>query len=237
MAHYGAPPGPPYGGYQQGYGAPPPNPAYGTHPGGYAPAPPQHGGGYGGGHAGFTNPQDAPPPGADPMLWQWFIAVDTDRSRAITATELKTALTNGDWTPFDLDTVKLLMSLFDTDRSGTIGFNEFAGVWKYIQDWQNIFKTFDRDRSGFIDGRELSDALTTFGFPLSPPLLDLLQKKYASGTGSHGAPPPGINFDRFVRACVVVKQLTEAFRKFDTDRDSWIQINYDQFMHTVLSLP
>jgi hypothetical protein len=25
---------------------------------------------------------------------------------------------------FDLDTVKLLMSIFDTDRSGTIGFNE-----------------------------------------------------------------------------------------------------------------
>ena len=27
-------------------------------------------------------------------------------------------------TAFDLDTVKLLMSIFDTDRSGTIGFNE-----------------------------------------------------------------------------------------------------------------
>jgi len=31
---------------------------------------------------------------------------------------------SGFCTAFDLDTVKLLMSIFDTDRSGTIGFNE-----------------------------------------------------------------------------------------------------------------
>ncbi len=47
----------------------------------------------------------------------------------------------------------------------------------------------------------------------------------------------GISFDRFVRACVVVKQLAEAFGRLDTDRDGWIQINYDTFMHTVLTLP
>jgi hypothetical protein len=37
---------------------------------------------------------------------------------------------------FDLDTVKMLMSIFDSDRSGTIGFNEFSGLWRYIKDWQ-----------------------------------------------------------------------------------------------------
>lgn len=54
--------------------------------------------------------------------------------------------------------------------------------------------------------------------------------------GAH-APPPGISFDRFVRACVVIKTLTESFQRLDTDRDGWVQINYDQFMHTVLSAP
>jgi peflin len=51
------------------------------------------------------------------------------------------------------------------------------------------------------------------------------------------APSPGITFDRFVRACVVVKQITESFARIDTDHDGWIQINYDQFMSTVLALP
>lgn len=59
----------------------------------------------------------------------------------------------------------------------------------------------------------------------------------ANQTAARGGPAPGISFDRFVRACVVVKQLSESFGKLDTDRDGWIQINYDQFMHTVLSLP
>ena len=59
----------------------------------------------------------------------------------------------------------------------------------------------------------------------------------ANQTAVHGGPPPGISFDRFVRACVVVKQLSEAFQKLDTDRDGWIQISYDQFMQTVLTLP
>lgn len=31
------------------------------------------------------------------------------------------------------------------------------------QDWQNVFKHFDRDRSGSIDGQELHGALAQFG--------------------------------------------------------------------------
>ncbi|KAJ2917712.1 hypothetical protein MD484_g2707, partial [Candolleomyces efflorescens] len=237
---YGAPPGPPGGGYgggAGGYGAPPPaGGGYGAPPpaGGYG-GPPAYGGGFAapGGNRGA-------PPGADPQLWNWFTAVDTDRSGMIHAEELQQALINGDWSRFDLDTVKMLMTIFDVDRSGTIGFNEFAGLWKYIKDWQNVFKHFDRDRSGSIDGGELREALAQFGYNLSPGLLELLQKKYdakANQTAVRGGPPPGISFDRFVRACVVVKQLSESFGKLDSDRDGWIQINYDQFMHTVLSLP
>jgi len=46
---------------------------------------------------------------------------------------------------FDLDTVKLLMSMFDTDRSGTIGFNEFAGLWRYIKDWYVLIHVVPRE--------------------------------------------------------------------------------------------
>ena len=61
--------------------------------------------------------------------------------------------------------------------------------------------------------------------------------KATSVTGGRGAPPPAISFDRFVRACVVIKQLTEAFGRLDTNRSGWIQISYETFMQTVLSLP
>lgn len=237
---YGGAPGGGYGG--GGYSG-----GYGGSSDGYGAA---SGGGYGGGgYVGYAEPggfaptrgHHGPPPGADPQLWAWFTAVDTDRSGQISIHELQKALINGDWTPFDLDTVKMLMSIFDTDRTGTIGFNEFSGLWKYIKDWQNVYRHFDRDRSGTIDVRELREALTQFGYNLTPPVLNLLERKYGSGVGASGSQgtgaPPGITFDRFVRACVVVKQLTESFRRLDTDKDGWIQINYDQFMTTVLSAP
>jgi Ca2+-binding EF-hand superfamily protein len=190
------------------------------------------------GPGGFAFQQPVPPPpGADPQLWQWFSSVDEDRSGSITATELQTALINGDWSQFDLDTVKMLMSIFDTDRNGTINFTEFAGLWRYVVDWQNVFRHFDTDRSGTIEGRELAEALRSFGYTLSPQLLNLVEQKYSSRPTPGYGPPPGITFDRFVRACVVVKTLTEAFQRADTDRDGWIYINYEQFMQIVLSAP
>ncbi|EJD08213.1 EF-hand [Fomitiporia mediterranea MF3/22] len=231
-----APPG--GGGYAPPPGAPP---AYGG--GGYG-APGGGPGGFpGGAPGGFSAGRPSgPPPGADPQLWQWFTSVDADNSGAITASELQQCLINGDWSPFDLDTVKLLMTIFDTDRSGTIGFNEFAGLWKYIKDWQGVFRHFDRDRSGSIDGQELDNALRQFGYNLSPQLMHLLLAKYdvvaTEPTNRRGpGPPPGITFDRFVRACVVIKQLTESFQRLDTQRSGWVQMNYDTFMHTVLSAP
>lgn len=205
----------------------PPPPGYGSRP----PHHSHHQGGFA-----YQTPQ-GPPAGADPQLWQWFTAVDADHSGSISVNELQTALVNGNWSRFDLDTVKMLMGMFDVDRSGTINYTEFAGLWKYISDWQNVFRHFDRDRSGSIEGHELTEAFRSFGYNLAPSLLTLVEHKYASEPSVGYGPPPGITFDRFVRACVAVKSLTEAFQRIDTDRDGWVQISYEQFMSIVLAAP
>ena len=44
-------------------------------------------------------------------------AVDTDKSGQITATELQQALCNGNWTPFNAETCRLMIGMFDRDRS------------------------------------------------------------------------------------------------------------------------
>ncbi|KAH7107800.1 EF-hand [Auriculariales sp. MPI-PUGE-AT-0066] len=206
----------------------------------YHQPPPGSTSGYGGG---FQAPGQhyGPPPGADPQLWSWFSAVDVDHSGSISPLELQQALVNGNFTSFDIDTVKMLLSIFDTDRSGTIGFHEFAGLWKYIADWQNVFRHFDADRSGSIDRNELGSALNSFGYRLSPRTIQLICDKYCAlpslPTGLGYAPSPGITFDRFVRACVVVKTLSESFQTMDTDRDGVITIGYDQFMRVALGSP
>ena len=54
--------------------------------------------------------------------------------------------------------------MFDTDGNGVIDFEEFAGLWQYVCDWQDTFRNFDLDNSGTIDRNELK--LGMFCYPL-----------------------------------------------------------------------
>ncbi|KAL1713514.1 hypothetical protein EV715DRAFT_211466 [Schizophyllum commune] len=169
-------------------------------------------------------------------MWAWFNEVDTNRSGHITALELQRALNKGAWT-FDLETVKVLMTIFDTDNNGTMNFDEFSALWKDIDGWYKAFCDFDRDRSGTIDSAELNQALCHFGVRFSLRMLNHLERKYRTASMiPGGGPPPGITFDRFARMCVLIKHLKGAFAQLDTDHDDWIQVNSDQFMETVLML-
>jgi hypothetical protein len=51
-----------------------------------------------------------------------------------------------------------------------------------VQDWQDVFKHFDRDQSGSIDSSELTQALQQFGYNLSRNLVELVQRKYGGLT-------------------------------------------------------
>ena len=76
----------------------------------------------------------------------------------------------GSWTTFNPETVRLMIGMFDRDRSGTINFSEFGALWKYVQDWQTTFKSYDRDNSGSIDKNELKTGWLAYLFltPMTP---------------------------------------------------------------------
>ncbi|XP_062581058.1 programmed cell death protein 6-like isoform X1 [Saccostrea cucullata] len=224
---YGQPP-PQYGGgggYQQsGYQQPPPQSGYGGYGGG--PPPQGYGGpGPGGPPGGYGPP---PPPGVTQDVWNMFQAVDQDRSGKITAVELRQALLNGNWSPFNHETCRLMIGMFDHNKNGTIDAQEFAALWKYIQDWKACFERFDTDRSGNIDARELHTAFQTFGYNLSPQFCDTVVRVF----DRRGA--RNINFDDFIQACVMLKTLTDKFRVKDTQQRGVINISYEDFLEMVL---
>ncbi|KAK2574933.1 hypothetical protein KPH14_008700 [Odynerus spinipes] len=164
------------------------------------------------------------------FLWDVFKRVDKDGSGSITADELQQALSNGTWTPFNPETVRLMIGMFDKNQTGTVSFEEFGALWKYVTDWQNCFRSFDRDNSGNIDRNELKTALTHFGYRLSDQTIDNLIRKYdRAGRGT-------IYFDDFIQCCVVLYTLTSAFRQLDTDLDGVITIHYEQFLGMVFNL-
>ncbi|CAB3378963.1 Hypothetical predicted protein [Cloeon dipterum] len=122
-----------------------------------------------------------------------------------------------------------MIGMFDRNNCGAINFNDFGSLWKYVVDWQNCFRSFDRDNSGNIDKDELKQALITFGYRLSDNLVSLLVRKFdRNGQGT-------IYFDDFIQCCVVLSTLTNSFRTYDTDMDGVIQIHYEQFLTMVFS--
>lgn len=158
-----------------------------------------------------------------------FSMMDQDDSGLIGAVELQKALINGEWSPFDIETIQYFMLICDMDGDGAIGFDEFAGLWRTIHRWQVVFNKHDRDGSGAINNEELAAALSQNGYNFSMDLIQLLTKKYASSTR-------GIPFDRFIRVCIVVALLEDSFRELKPEEDGRVHINRDQFITAILSI-
>ncbi|KAK9765786.1 hypothetical protein K7432_005602 [Basidiobolus ranarum] len=165
----------------------------------------------------------------DRQLQDWFKAVDSDGNGKLTTEELQNALLNDNMSQFNLETVRLMMNMFDRDQSGYIDIYEFVGLWRYIEKWRACFRNFDRDGSGSIDAGELKHALRTFGYNIGDRLIHTVILKY----DRHGK--GDITFDSFIQVCVTIHSLTSSFRNFDTDSDGWVYINYEQFLELVIS--
>ena len=122
--------------------------------------------------------------------------------------------------------------IFDRDHSGTINFQEFCGLWQYLQQWRATFDSFDTDRSGNIDQRELQTAFQRLGYSLSPNFTRLVLSRF--DTQGHRA----LKLDDFIQCCVLLHMLTDSFRARDTQKRGVIQINYEDFMTmTILGKP
>ncbi|KAH9909227.1 hypothetical protein F4778DRAFT_768151 [Xylariomycetidae sp. FL2044] len=214
-----------------------------------------YGGSSSGGYAPHTSPMSPPPPasgprptahgrppassrpppspgpqegGTDPSLLPLFRAVDKQGDGQLSHKELSAALVNGDWTSFDDQTVRMMIRMFDSDRSGTIGYAEFCGLWSFLASWRTLFDRFDADRSGNISLDEFANALVAFRYRLSPSFVKLLFQTYDKrGEGV-------MSFDLFVQACISLKRMTDVFKKYDDDRDGYITLSFEDFLVEIL---
>ncbi|OMJ20050.1 Programmed cell death protein 6 [Smittium culicis] len=116
--------------------------------------------------------------------------------------------------------------------SGTVDYREFTALVKYIGEWLNLFRTFDRDNSGTISNEELFNALSAFGLRVSPRVVDMVVNKVRilEGVKKSRNGPLGVSFDKFIYSCVMVKNLSESFQRADTDRDGWINMDMETFL-------
>jgi Ca2+-binding EF-hand superfamily protein len=159
----------------------------------------------------------------DPQIAQWFRAVDQDRSGQIDAKELQKALVNGNWSHFSEEACRMMINMFDKDKSGTINIHEFGALFSYINQWKGMFEAIDKDRSGFIEEGEFSQALTQMGYRFSPTFVQNLLLKYDQRTRK-------MTLDNFIVASVQIKRLTDSFRSRDREMRGTATLAYEDFM-------
>lgn len=134
----------------------------------------------------------------------------------------------------------MMIRMFDTNRSGSVSFDEFwyvaclpihthtrahthslstSGLWGFLSAWRGLFDRFDQDHSGSISFAEFNEALVAFGYRLSQQFVTLLYRTYdRSGANA-------MSFDLFVQACISLKRMTDVFKKYDEDRDGYITLS------------
>ncbi|KAL9113409.1 MAG: hypothetical protein Q9227_002450 [Pyrenula ochraceoflavens] len=200
-----------------GFGPPPPQPSYSPRP---APSP-------------------APPPAADSTdLFPLFRAANASNTGTLSESELGSALVNADYTSFDPHTIRVMMQMFDATGKGSVTYDEFVSLWRFLAAWRELFERFDEDRSGKVSLNEFTKALAAFGYRLSPPFIGVLYNTFTISrqAGRRPSGASGMSFDLFVQACISLKRLTDVFKGYDDDRDGYITMSFEEFLTECLKL-
>ncbi|XP_046941512.1 grancalcin isoform X1 [Lynx rufus] len=140
----------------------------------------------------------------DPM-WTYFTAV-AGQDGEVDAEELQKCLTqsgiSGTYSPFSLETCRIMIAMLDRDYTGKMRFSEFKELWAALNAWKQNFMTIDQDQSGTVEHHELNQAIAAMGYRLSPQTLTAIVKRYSKNGR--------IFFDDYVACCVKLRALTGA---------------------------
>ena len=67
-------------------------------------------------------------------------------------------------TMFSEEACRLMINMFDTNRTGTIDVHEFGKLFNYINEWKRMFENFDKNKEGTLSQEDLVAALQSMGY-------------------------------------------------------------------------
>ncbi|EDO40193.1 predicted protein [Nematostella vectensis] len=146
--------------------------------------------------------------------------IDAKELQQILSTALKNDLGGK---PFSLEGARSIISMYDEDASGKLGFEEFKETWLQVKKWMKIFQVFDEDKSGEMDTYELRGALKEAGFTLSNSVLYAVSARYSTGDGK-------VNVDDFMEILTRLNILSAAFQKQAGQGGRRAAFDIDQFL-------
>ncbi|KAM9156591.1 calpain-8-like [Pangshura tecta] len=124
---------------------------------------------------------------------------------------------------FNINSCREMISLLDTNGTGTLGLVEFKILWLKIQKYLEIYKKVDTDYSGTIDAHEMRNALKEAGFTLNNTVQNIIALRY-------GCSKMTIDFDGFVACMIRLETLFKMFQLLDKDKNGVIQLSLAEWL-------
>jgi len=162
-------------------------------------------------------------------LQLWFTSINRNGNGSITASELANANFGGQFS-LGMKAANKLIAAFDKDRSGTIEFNEFAALHKFVSQMQQAFYAADANRNGFLDYREIYTALSGAGFLVSQQTVQSICQKLDKDRRG------GVGLNDFILICAHLATVRSIFEWNDPNRKGSVTFNFDQLSHVTIHL-
>ncbi|KAF4397424.1 hypothetical protein G4B88_027164 [Cannabis sativa] len=156
------------------------------------------------------------------VLREWFDRVDSDKSGSITASQLKKALAVGNL-EFSISVVQQMIRMYDFDRNGTMSFDEFVALNKFLLKVQQAFSDLERDR-GYLVTDEVFEALVKIGFSLDSPAFYTVCESFDKKKNGR------FRLDDFISLCIFLQSARNMFDSFDTAKQGRVTLDLNQFM-------
>ncbi|XP_057583610.1 calpain-8 [Hippopotamus amphibius kiboko] len=128
---------------------------------------------------------------------------------------------------FDINTCREMISLMDSNGTGTLVLVEFKTLWLKIQKYLEIYQETDYNHSGTIDAHEMRTALKKAGFTLNNQVQQTIAMRYASSK-------LGIDFDSFVACMIRLETLFKLFSLLDKDQNGIVRLSLADWLCCVL---
>ncbi|XP_054787656.1 uncharacterized protein LOC129293621 isoform X2 [Prosopis cineraria] len=157
------------------------------------------------------------------ILREWFDRVDSDRSGNITVLQLKRALSVGNL-EFPLSVVQQMIRMYDFDRNGTMNFEEFVALNKFLLKVQHAFSDLERGR-GFLVPEDVHEALVKVGFMLDSPAFYTVCESFDQSKNGR------FRLDDFISLCIFVQSARNLFNSFDTAKQGRVTLDFNQFVY------
>lgn len=158
---------------------------------------------------------------------KFFQNFESKSSGKITAKDLQMAFETFQGKHYTDAACKFVVRLFDLDKNGGLDIQEFENIYYHVKTWVNAFNQFDRNRSGFLNEKELDSALKHMELQFSPEFIRFLITR-------NDPVARRIALDQFIVTCVQIQKFGEEYLKMDEQRNGSIVLKYEQFLEMIM---